>query len=103
MNKVLVNEDDFFEYCPCALDILNLANSKSKDGIPWVFSKCYSNPKDNIYNTFFTSFITEEFDNYSLLIEAIKLSDGYNIRVVHEIKNDKHGNSTNRSASIDSD
>ena len=83
---VLKTEEDFTDYCPCSCKILELAESMKTDAM-WFFDSCYSNYIRHSYFVTFKSYVTDEYKDYILTIQAIKIDDEWDIKVIKKVDN----------------
>ena len=85
---IINNMDDFLEYCPCANQIISFVESIEDTNVLWFFSICYYTDYDNRFTVFFKSFITHEYKDYLLSVEAkLNDKDTFDIRLLKKVDN----------------
>lgn len=86
--RYIKNEDDFFEYCPCAFHILNFVNEIKDTDVKWFFERCIYHHDEESFYVLFKSYMTDEFKDYALSVAAEKTeSDKYTIRIIKKVDN----------------
>ena len=76
-NHLIKTEDELYEYCDFASDVLKFADKLAKDdNILWFFKECYSDWNNEIHFVIFKSYITEEYKDYVLSLKVVKNANG---------------------------
>jgi len=94
MRRVIYrNEEHFFDECPCAYQILYFVDSIKDTDARWFFDRAYSDyENEERHAVIFKSYITQEYKDYVLSVEAKKKNDGYDIRLLKKVDNLLGGN-----------
>ncbi len=81
---VFSTEEEFTDECPCAYGVLNFVNTVETD-VRWWFSVAYYNDVSNFYSIIFKSYITDEYKDYVLSVQANYVYDKWVYKVYKKV------------------
>lgn len=84
IKRILSTEDEFTEYCPCAYKVLNFVSQLETDAL-WFFDVCYNNYEVNTYSVIFKSYVTDEYKDYIVSIQATKADKAWDIELFRKV------------------
>jgi hypothetical protein len=85
-DEVYSTEKEFKENCPISYKIYDFVNSIESD-TRWFFDVGYAFYRERKYQILFTSYITEEYKDYLLSIEAQIINNDVTIKIFKKIDN----------------
>lgn len=91
-DKIYKSEELFLDECPCAYQLLNFVDNIKDTDVRWFFDVGYAYYKEDKYYVIFKSYVTDEYKDYVLSIEAAGKDGKYDIRIIKKIDNLLSGN-----------
>jgi hypothetical protein len=82
--KVFKKEEEFEDECPCAYRIYKYVETIETD-VKWWFHRAYDDYDEDKYTVIFTSYITEEYKDYILSVEAKRINNEWQYRIIKKI------------------
>lgn len=87
-SEVYKTEREFKDKCKCAFSVLNFVEEIEDTDVKWFFDKAYFlDYPEKRYSVIFKSFVTEEYRDYILSVEAKfnKETGKYDVRIIKKV------------------